>query len=284
MSLRDLLRPFERMGLLDPIGGWLSTRVNSLIGAGSRKSLLSGTWLGHPLHPVLSDVPIGLFTAATLLDILGGEDGAGACDALTAVGLLSVAPTAAAGASDWADTVGVEQRLGLVHGLANAGSSVLFAAALLCRRDGNRRTGRLFGAAGMAALAASGYIGGHLVYARGVGVDHTVFDAPPLEWIRVAREVDVAADTPGLASANGYGILLYKHSGVIHAIADRCSHAGGPLHEGSVDEALCVTCPWHGSRFRLVDGSVATGPATAGQPAFAVRVHEGHIEVRQREV
>jgi nitrite reductase/ring-hydroxylating ferredoxin subunit/uncharacterized membrane protein len=282
MGIRDLVRPLEAWGALDPSGDWLSAKVNQLISARSAKSLLSGTWLGHPLHPVLTDIPIGLLTAATLADLLGGESASPIADSLTAAGLLSVVPTAATGLSDWADTVGPERRLGLVHALANAGGSSLFLASLLSRRGGNRSVGRLFSVAGLAMLSVGGYLGGHLVYSRGIGVDHTVFDEAPTDWTKVAREADLAEGTSQLANAAGYGVLLYKRSGTVHAIGDRCTHAGGPLHEGEVDEDLCVTCPWHGSRFRLADGSVQRGPATAPQPSFEARVTEGNVEVRLR--
>ncbi|MBJ7608778.1 MAG: Rieske 2Fe-2S domain-containing protein [Candidatus Dormibacteraeota bacterium] len=283
MALRDLVRPLEGIELFDPVGDWLGDTVHRLVGNGAVKSALSGTWLGHSLHPVLTDLPIGFLSSATVLDLFGGEDAAGAADALTVLGLVSVAPTAAAGASDWADTSGADRRLGLIHALANAGSSVLFAAALVSRRGRYRRTAHLFSIAGIGVLSASGYIGGHLVYGRGMGVDHTVFDDPPTEWTRVARDDDVAADTPLLVSASGYGVLLYRHAGVVHAIANRCTHAGGPLNEGQVDDELCVTCPWHGSQFRLADGAVTRGPATAPQPAFTVRIRDANVEVRRRE-
>jgi nitrite reductase/ring-hydroxylating ferredoxin subunit/uncharacterized membrane protein len=283
MGLRDLVRPLERLEYLDPLGDWLGGVVTRLTAGGAVKSAVSGTWLGHPLHPVLTDVPIGLFTAASVLDLCGGKHADDATNALTVVGLLAVAPTAMTGLSDWADTVGPEKRLGLVHALANAGSSSLFMAAVLNRRAGNRGVARVFNLAGMGVLAVSGYLGGHLVFARGIGVDHTVFEEAPTEWTRVARDEEVAADTPVRVTAAGYGVLLYRDRGLIHAIASRCNHAGGPLDEGEVDDELCVTCPWHGSRFRLADGSVTRGPATAPQPCFAVRLSDGNIEVRLRD-
>jgi nitrite reductase/ring-hydroxylating ferredoxin subunit/uncharacterized membrane protein len=283
MGVRDLVRPFEDMDYLDPLGEWLSGAVTRLVGSGPIKSGLSGTWLGHPVHPLLTDVPIGLFAGATLLDLVGGERADDVTDAMTVLGLLAVTPTAVTGLSDWADTVGPERRLGLVHALANLGGSGLLAAAVLSRRAGNRAVAHVFNLAGMGVIAMGGYIGGHLVFARGIGVDHTVFDEAPTEWTRVAREDEIAADTPVLVSAAGYGVMLYRHGGVIHAIADRCTHAGGPLHEGEVDEDLCVTCPWHGSRYRLADGSVTRGPASAPQPSFAARISEGVIEVRLRD-
>jgi nitrite reductase/ring-hydroxylating ferredoxin subunit/uncharacterized membrane protein len=283
MNIRDLMRQLEAWSFLDPAGEWLGEKVNAAVARGSLKSLLSGTWLGHPLHPLLTDIPIGTLTTATVADVLGGDAGAPAADALTALGLLAVVPTAASGLSDWADTVGPERRLGLIHALANAGGSTLYLAALLSRRGGNRGLARVFSVAGLAVLTTGGYLGGHLVFARGIGVDHTVFDEAPTDWTRVARDADLAADTPQLMYASGYGLLLYRHAGTVHALADRCMHAGGPLHEGDVDADLCVTCPWHGSRYRLADGSVVRGPATAGQPTFEARVTDGSIEVRRRQ-
>ncbi len=282
MKIGDLVRPLERWGALDPAGDWLGSKVGAVLGRGDLKSVLGGTWLGHPLHPVLTDLPIGFLMASTVADVFGGEGGGSAADGLALLGLVSVVPTAAAGLSDWSDTAGAERRLGLVHALANVGGSTLYIAALLSRRGGSRGFSRVFSLAGLGVLTASGYLGGHLVFANGVGVDHTVFDQPPTEWTRVAREGDLVDDTLQLVQAAGYGILLYRHAGSIHAVADRCTHAGGPLHEGDVED-LCVTCPWHGSRFRLTDGSVVRGPATADQPSFDARVNDGHIEVHLRQ-
>jgi nitrite reductase/ring-hydroxylating ferredoxin subunit/uncharacterized membrane protein len=282
VAIRDLMRPLEGWTFLDPAAEWLSATVTAVLGTGPVKSALSGTVLGHPLHPLLTDLPIGTLTAATAFDVLGGDGGGSTADALTVLGLVSVAPTALAGLSDWADTTDSDRRLGLVHALANAGSSALYLAALVSRRGGSRGMARLFSVAGLGVLATSGYIGGHLVFARGLGVDHTVFDDAPQEWTRVARAGDLAVDTPVLARAGAYGVLLHSHDGTVRAIAARCTHAGGPLAEGEVDDQLCVTCPWHGSRFRLADGSVVRGPATAPQPVFDVRTVDGNIEVRLR--
>ncbi len=282
MGIRDLIRPLERWAVLDPAGEWLASKVVGLLGNGRAKDLLSGTFIGHALHPVLTDVPIGALTAATAFDLFGGDGGGSTADALTVLGLLAVPPTAISGLSDWSDTVDGDRRLGLVHALANAGSSALYFAALVSRRSGNRGTARVFSTAGLGVLAASGYIGGHLVFARGLGVDHTVFDEAPTDWTRVAREADLEPDAPVLVRASGYGVLLYSHAGTIQAIAARCTHAGGPLDEGEVGDDLCVTCPWHGSRFRLADGSVVRGPATAPQPAFEVQIVDGNVEVRLR--
>ena len=145
----------------------------------------------HPNHPY-QDPRVSVHITD------GREDGASASDALTILGLLAVAPTALSGLSDWADTVGPERRLGMIHALASVGGSTLYLAALLSRRGGNRTVARLFSVAGLGVLSAGGYIGGHLVFARGIGVDHTVFDEAPADWTRVAREGDLQPDHAGV--------------------------------------------------------------------------------------
>lgn len=281
VALRDVTRLLGRIEFLDPVGDWLSARVHDVVGGGAARDLLSGTWLGHPLHPVLTDLPIGAWVAASVLD-LAGEPVDESADALIALGILAAVPTAVAGLSDWSDTVGEERRIGLVHAAANGAALVLYGASLALRRAGARRGGVVLAWMGGGAILAGGYLGGHLTYAKGIGVDHNAFDQPPEGWTPVAREQDLAEGTPVLGSAAGYGVLLYRRDGVIHALADRCSHAGGPLHEGAVGEDLTVTCPWHGSCFRLADGTVTGGPATAPQPVFDVRVRDGSVEVALR--
>jgi nitrite reductase/ring-hydroxylating ferredoxin subunit/uncharacterized membrane protein len=245
------------------------------------KDALSGTWLGHPLHPVLTDVAIGAFASASLLDILGGRRGARSANALVRFGMLAAVPTAAAGLSDWSDTVGPDRRVGVVHAASNATALVLYAKSLGARRRGHRVVGASLGLMGMGALALGGYLGGHLSFARGVGVNNAFWQHPPDEWTPVLDDADLVDGRPMQAEAGGATVLLYRRSGRIFAIGGRCSHAGGPLHEGEIDaDGECVTCPWHQSVFRLSDGSVVHGPATAPVPDYEVRVEGGKIEVR----
>lgn len=282
MGLRAVMRSLGNFDALEPVAAWLAGLLGSVLGCQRIKDILSGSWLGHPLHPAVTDIPVGALTAATVLELVSGDEADSTVDALLVLGLVSVVPAALSGASDWVDTVDRDRRLGLVHAMANSGASLLYLASLVSRRTGSRGRGRVFSLLGLGALGAGGYVGGHLVFARGLGVDHTVFDEPPAEWTRVAREGDLADETPAAASAGGYQVLLYRRDGEIFALGDRCTHAGGPLSEGDVDDDLCVTCPWHASRFRLVDGSIVHGPATAPQPSLEARVRDGHVEVRSR--
>jgi len=269
---------------LDGLAEALAKRVRDLLGTGTVKDLLSGTPIGHALHPLLSDIPIGSWTSALVLDILGGEDSEDAADLLVAVGLAAAAPTAMSGWSDYADsTVGNKPvtRVGIVHALSNVTAIGLFTASLAARRRGARGKGKLLGLAGSGALGLGGFLGGHLSYVQGVGVDNTAFETRPGDWAEAAQASDLAEGSPFKATVEGAGVLLVREGERVFAIAEACTHRGGPLSDGEVSEG-CVECPWHGSRFRLSDGSVEQGPATTPQPAYDVRERDGKVEVRAR--
>jgi len=269
---------------LDGLAEALAKRVRDLLGTGTVKDLLSGTPIGHALHPLLSDIPIGSWTSALVLDILGGEDSEDSADLLVAVGLAAAAPTAMSGWSDYADsTVGNKPvtRVGIVHALSNVTAIGLFTASLAARRRGARGKGKLLGLAGSGALGLGGFLGGHLSYVQGVGVDNTAFESRPGDWAEAAQASDLAEGSPFKATVEGAGVLLVREGERVFAIAEACTHRGGPLSEGEVSDG-CVECPWHGSRFRLSDGSVEQGPATTPQPAYDVRERDGRVEVRAR--
>lgn len=167
----------ERAEVLDRVAGPLTEAVRAVLPAGAAKDGLSGTWLGHPLHPTLTDIPIGAWTSSLLLDSVGGRQGRRSADLLIAIGIAAAVPTAASGIADWGDTQVGERRVGVVHAAANTTALALFCASLVARRGQRRRRGVVFSVLGTAALGAGGYLGGHLSYALGVGVDRTAFDA-----------------------------------------------------------------------------------------------------------
>ena len=283
MGLHELTGRIGDVEALDRLTGPMVRTAKKLIPAGPVKDVLSGRPLGHPVHPPLTDVPIGYFTGATLLDLLGGERFDDAVEALLALGIIGAVPTASAGLSDWSDTYGAEQRIGLVHALANVTALGLFAGSLLARRRGSPLLGRTLGLAGLTTMAAGGYLGGHLSYTRGVGVNNAFYQHEPEDWTAVMDAADLPADSPTKVEVGDATILLYRSGDQIHAIGSRCSHAGGPLQEGKIDDdGPCVQCPWHGSVFRLDDGSVVHGPASVPQAAYDVRTPDGRIEVRLR--
>ncbi|HEX3607026.1 MAG TPA: non-heme iron oxygenase ferredoxin subunit, partial [Candidatus Dormibacteraeota bacterium] len=180
------------------------------------------------------------------------------------------------------DTNDADRRIGVVHAASGVAALSLYVTSFAAGVAGGPGLARGLRLAGFAAAAAGGYLGGHLTFGRGIGVDHTLFDEAPSHWTRVTREAELGEGRPVCVTADRYDILLYRRDGSVCAIANRCTHAGAPLDEGAVDAGGEVTCPWHGSRFRLRDGAVTRGPATAPQPAFETRIRDGNVEVRAR--
>jgi len=280
--LEPLVSRIESAAELDAVGKKLGAAVRENLPRGPLKDALSGTWLGHALHPMLTDVVIGSFVSASLLDVVGPRDGR-ASERLIAIGLLAYLPTAAAGVNDWADSEAVDdavRRAGVVHAGGNALAAVLYAASRRARRRGARRFGAALGFAGMGVLLSGGYLGGHLSLSKGVGPDQTVFDPGQTEW-RPAADASLLVDRKPLrVVVDDTPVLLLRDGEEIFAIHDRCSHRGCSLSEGSV-EGNEIVCACHGSRFDRRDGSLKGGPATAAQPAFQVRVQDDRVEVRR---
>ena len=277
MEPRSLVRSVAGIDELDQVGEVLDAVGSATLGNPQTKTFLNGSWLGHPLHPALTDLPIGFFAAAVTLDLFGGRKSRRAAATLTALGVVSVVPTALSGLADWVDSYGEDKRVGVAHAATQVAATGLFALSLV---SGSRR--KAVRLAGAAVMTAGAYLGGHLTYARGLGVDHTAFTEYPSTWTAVELDGELEENTPVRGTVNGAPVMLVRVDGALYGLAETCSHAGGPLHEGEVDGELCVTCPWHGSRFRLSDGAVEQGPAAASQPSFDVREREGKVEVRLR--
>jgi nitrite reductase/ring-hydroxylating ferredoxin subunit/uncharacterized membrane protein len=249
----------------------------------SIKDTLHGVWLGHPVHPALTDIPIGAWTTAIAFDTLeaAGKKGyARAADAAIGFGLIGAMGAALTGLTDWSETDGRAKRVGLTHGLLNITATALFGGSLWLRRRGQRREGRGYALAGYSLLMASGYLGGNLVYDQRVGVDRSADATVPEQFTRVAGLEDVPENQPVRVMADRTPVLLVRRGTELHAIAETCSHLSGPLAEGTL-AGDTIQCPWHGSTFCITDGSVVHGPATHPQPVFEARVHDGGIEVRQ---
>jgi nitrite reductase/ring-hydroxylating ferredoxin subunit len=247
------------------------------------KNLVHGVWLGHPLHPVFTDIPVGAWTAALALDAAAGDD-AGmrrAARLAIGVGLVGAVGSAITGLTDWSETGGRSRRMGLVHGLLNLAATGLFAASWLERGNGGRASGRATAWAGYAIAAGSAYLGGELVFGRRIGVTHAAIEEPQ-EFTEVARSSDLAEGTMTRARKDDIDVLLVRQNGKVRALAHSCAHMGGPLSEGTLKDGS-VVCPWHGSEFALDDGRVLNGPATQAQPRFEVRERDGAIEVKAPE-
>jgi nitrite reductase/ring-hydroxylating ferredoxin subunit len=278
---RELAERIEGLEQLDGAGKWLKSLVDRYIPQGSElKDVLSGTWLGHPVHPVLTDVVVGAWTSSFLLDLIPGRKTRKASDRLVDLGILAALPTALAGLSDWTDTWGRTRRVGLVHASANVLALWLYASSSLARKRGRRLRGAWLSMTGFGVVFTSAYLGGHLSFAKGVGVDQTAFEEAPTDWQPAIPSEELQEDEPTPAMVGAVEVLLLRRGATIHALSNRCSHRGCSLHEGDFSGENRVVCPCHGSTFSLDDGSVLHGPATAPQPAYLTRIREGKVEVR----
>jgi nitrite reductase/ring-hydroxylating ferredoxin subunit len=279
--LEPWVRGIEAAEALDPAATAIRRVLQSVLAPGRLKDAVSGTWLGHALHPMLTDVVIGSFTSASALDLLAGEDGRVASERLIMLGIAAYGPTAFSGASDWVDGSVDERvrRVGIVHAGGNLMALTLYTASLIARRRGAHGRGKLLGGAGASALMVGGFLGGHLSLRRGIGPDQTIFDPGPEDWTPAADDAQLTDGRPLRVVVDDTPVLLLKTGDRVYAIHDRCSHRGCSLSQGTV-EGDEIVCACHSSRFDLRDGSVLHGPATAPQPAFQVRRRDGRVEVR----
>ncbi|HEY5362412.1 MAG TPA: Rieske 2Fe-2S domain-containing protein [Streptosporangiaceae bacterium] len=278
-KLHDLVRRAERIEGLDRIARPLVRVVSPAVRPRAVRNLLSGTYVGHPLHPMLTDLPIGAWGMSAVLDTVGGPGAEAAADLLVKVGVAAAVPTAASGLNDWSDTYGRETRAGLVHAMAMTAALSLYVASAAARTRGSRRGGKALGLAGLGVLLAGGYLGGHLTFVHGVNVNRTAWQDGPQEWTPVLTDADLAEGEHRKVDAAGIPVLLCRTAGRLCALASTCSHMGRPLDEGTVGDG-CVTCPWHGSVFRFADGGIVRGPASTPQPCYQARARDGQIEVR----
>ena len=246
---------------------------------------LHGTWLGHPLHPVLTDVVVGSWTLAEVFDLVGalGDDrfSRRVGDRLTAIAAGTALPTALAGLADYSTAPQWSMSAAAVHALINTVGAGLLLASVRERSKGRRGRGAFLSALGFAGVAVSAWIGGRLVYHHEVGVDHRERFEGPEDWTAILPYEDLPDRTPTRAEWETRAILLYREDGELYALADKCGHAGGPLHKGTITDCA-IECPWHQSVFDLRTGGIKHGPSTFPQPVFDARVHEGQVEVRLR--
>lgn len=279
-QLTAAVQAIEDLEALDTVSKALSPAVEQLTRDDAVKRALAGTWLGHRLHPLLTDVVIGSWVSASVVDMVAWHSGERAARRLVATGLVAAVPTVATGLSDWHDLPDRERRVGVVHLTANSIGATLQFASWVARLRRHHVRGALLSSAALAAVTVGGYLGGHLVFARRAGVDHEV---PVVEaedgWQPACRLDELVDGEPISATVSGNRIAVVRSRGQIYALAAVCSHAGGPLDRGIVRGDTLV-CPWHGSAFCLSDGEVERGPATSPQPAYETRARGEFVEVR----
>ncbi|MGY1747592.1 Rieske 2Fe-2S domain-containing protein [Blastococcus sp. SYSU D00695] len=254
---------------------------------GALKDLLHGTWLGHPLHPVLVQVPVGSWVSAGILDAVPALRPA--ATVLIGTGVAAALPAAASGAADWSEQdVGV-RRLGVLHAVANTAALGLYVGSLAARARGRGTLGRVLAYAGLGVAGGSAAIGGHMSYARSAGASHAATAARALssEWIDLGPLDDLPEGRPALRTGSGSGVdvplAAVRRGGRVDVFIGACSHLSGPLYGGSVEEVrgrACLVCPWHGSAFDLDDGEPRRGPAANPQEKLEVRMEAGRVMAR----
>jgi nitrite reductase/ring-hydroxylating ferredoxin subunit len=269
-----LIDRLEHATGLDPLVQ-AGQRAARLVRPGRIRDVLHGTWLGHPLHPLLAQAATGAWLSAGVLDCSPGQEEA--AQLLTAVGLAAAGPAALAGAADWSEQHEQQMRVGVVHAMANALAIGLYGASLAVRGPQRSRRLRL---CGLASLSGAGLLGGHLAFRLAVGANH-VEEVPHLikpGWHYLMKSAELPEGKPVRQQVGEIPVVAVRARGEVYVLADRCSHMSGSLSGGDLDGG-CLTCPWHGSMFRIEDGSVARGPATAPQPAFQVREVGGALQI-----
>ncbi len=244
--------------------------------------MLHGTWLGHPVHPIMTDFVIGAWGIGALTDVLALSRNDHQLqkigDLLAEVGTCAAIPTIATGLADFSAVKKPAAPTTVVHAALNGVNVALYLMSIRERRRGRHGRGISLSLLGMGLATASAWLGGHLVYNLKVGVDHSEATGPE-EWTTTVSSFDVPDGRPVKTDVAGNPVLLFRFNGTVYGIDATCNHAGGPLEEGRIDGCF-VQCPWHDSVFDLRDGSIKHGPATRPQAAFDVRERDGKVEVR----
>ncbi len=288
MELKRGIDALQKEALVDQAAKSLKNVAMSVYGGGGEgkrmvRNALFGKWLGHPFHPVIVVVPAGAWAVSEVLDLVGaGSDDEGfdrAADVTAAVGMAGAVLAVASGLNDWRFTHGKTSRLGVIHGLANLGAMGVMGLSLMMRLNGSRNAARVLATVGVGITVGAAYVGGELVYGEKVGVSHVSAEKLPKDFKAVMPDSELPDGKLTKAMVKDTPIVLLRQGQRIYALADTCSHMGGPLNEGKLD-GTCVVCPWHGSKFSMDSGRVIDGPATFPQPVLETRVREGQIEVR----
>src|ERR1700753_2575244 len=271
----DVAERIERAPALDGAVRSLSDGVVRALPAGPRADTLHGVPFAQRPHPALVRLPLGCWTSAALLDLFPGTERAALT--LIAAGSARAVPATATGLADWSALHRHQQRVGLVHAASGACAATLFSASLIARVSGFARTGKVLSASGLTAARAGGYLGAPLALRLGAGASHAeeIGHLAGLGWHDVDRIHDLPDGRPVRRQLGYLSLFVLRRRPDVNVLAAHCPPLGGPLHQGRVTGAgdqECVPCPWHGSTFRISDGTVVHGPATARQPSFRCRI------------
>jgi len=268
---------------LDPTIERVQEIVDSVVQPQAVRDVLHGVAAGHPIHPVAVLFPAGAWIGAGVLDAIPGNHKA--AELLVAAGIISATPAVLTGYTDWSDLSREQQRVGIVHSAANAAAIGLYAASWVQRKRGHQVSGKVLGYLGLAVLSGSGFLGGHLAYRQGAGVNATadIRRRFPDGWQRLGLLDEFPEGRLLTAEVAGVTLLVYRRGAIVDVIADECSQCSESLADGQVvgpPENPCVECPTNGAIFEFTTGEVVSGPATAPQPRFDAVVSEGMVDVR----
>lgn len=245
------------------------------------KDFLNGTWLGHPVHSAVTDVPIGGLTVALILEVVGQPV---AADVAVLVSVLAMVAAAVTGLADYSDTERTARMRATVHSMVMIVALVLFAISLLIRAGNppDRTVAVALLVIGYVVISVGAAIGGDLVYLIGTQVNRHAWRGAGAKWVPLdlGGLTDIPQGGPTKATAGPNTLVLVRTGDTVLALHEQCAHAGGPLSEGRIVDG-CIECPWHGSRFRLENGHVARGPAVYDQPAYESRKADTGWEVRR---
>ena len=287
MSLLSILDRVSDSSALDKAIEPVRTAVQAALRPQALKDFLHGTWLGHPLHPVLVQVPVGSWISAGLLDAVPPMRPAATL--LIGTGVAASVPAALSGAADWSEQDPGVRRLGAIHAAANTVALGLYVGSLLARSKGRGGLGRVLSYAGLGVAGGSAAIGGHLSYAQSSGTSHAATAARALtsDWIDLGPLDDLPEGRPALRTGTGSGVAVplaaVRRGTRVDVFVGACSHLSGPLYEGAVEKVggrACLVCPWHGSAFDLSDGEPRRGPAASAQERLEVRMEAGRVMAR----
>jgi len=282
MSLFAVLDRLSEVSSFDKSLESARTAVNKVLRPQAVKDLLHGTWLGHPLHPVLAQVPVGTWVSAGVLDAIKPARPAAAL--LIGTGIAAAVPTALSGAADWSEQDDAVRRLGAVHAVANTAALALYVGSLVARATGNGTLGRVLAYSGLGLAGGSAAIGGHMSYAQSSGANHAVVEARQLttDWIDLGPLDDLPDGRPALRTGEGQGtpigLAVVRRGARVDAFIDACAHVGGPLSDGRVEQvrgADCLVCPWHESAFDLDSGEPRRGPTASAQERLEIKYEAG---------
>jgi nitrite reductase/ring-hydroxylating ferredoxin subunit/uncharacterized membrane protein len=287
MSLMGILDRVADVQSLDKVIDPARRAVNAALRPRAFKDLLHGTWLGHALHPVLVQVPVGSWVSAGVLDAVPRLRPA--ATVLIGTGVTAAVPAALAGAADWSEQDAGVRRLGALHAVANVAALSFYVGSLVARRNGRETLGLVLSYSGLGIASGSAAVGGHMSYAQSSGVSHSATAARALtsDWIDLGPLDDLPEGRPALRTGKGGGVAVplaaVRRGGRVDVFIGACSHLAGPLYEGRVEEVRgreCLVCPWHESAFDLDSGSPRRGPAANPQEKLEVRMEAGRVMAR----